>query len=377
MSATRNGEQDSLVGDEDEVRYHHTVWPSHLKLLPDRSEGNQLVDAYFARVHLLYPFVHETSFRSHYEQTWIDQGPLDVAWLAVVNMVFAYGCEFCPCPECVDPVQRASRFVERAKHIILCQVFKAASLHLSQALLRLCHYLQGALELNGAWNFFGLTIRSAISIGLHINPSDDGTLTTVDREIRKRIWWGCFVLDRTLSMKFGRPPSIILADAFDVDLPAEVDDQYITDSMQFPRQLGGRSARISAFIQTIGLSRVIDNVMSMLYPKSRKPGGSPGTLIAIQEDFHLLGNMSLLDGQLQSWWHSVPNYLTKSLELSEGIDLTRQRNVLYVRYVQIRLLLLRPSVLLLGKENFQDRFLHTVATECAKRCEFPTKLRLS
>lgn len=220
----------------------------HLKLLPDRSEGNQLVDAYFARVHLLYPFVHETSFRSHYEQTWIDQGPLDVAWLAVVNIVFAYGCEFCPWPEGVDPVQRASRFVERAKHIILCQVFTAASLHLSQALLLLCHYLQGALELNEAWNFFGLTIRSAMSIGLHINPPDDDTLTTVDREIRKRIWWGCFVLDRTLRMRFGRPPSIMLADAFDVDLPAEVDDQYITDSMQFPRQPGGRSARISAFI---------------------------------------------------------------------------------------------------------------------------------
>lgn len=106
----------------------------------------------------------------------------------------------------------------------------------------------------------------------------------------------------------------------------------------------------------------------MLYLKSRKPGGSPGTPMAIQEDFHLLGNMLLLDGQLQSWWNSVPNHLTKSSELSEGIDLTRQRNVLYIRYVQMRLLLLRPSVLLLGKENFQDRFLHTVATECAKRC---------
>jgi hypothetical protein len=34
----------------------------------------------------------------------------------------------------------------------------------------------------------------------------------------------------------------------------------------------------------------------------------------------------------------------------------------------MRLLLLRPSVLLLGKDKFQDRFLRAVANECAQRC---------
>ncbi|KAF4164073.1 hypothetical protein CNMCM6936_009583 [Aspergillus lentulus] len=380
-SVAQNCVKDSLTRDENETGKLYlsediaTLAESspredlqRFQLLLGRSEANQLVDAYFARVHLLYPFVHEMSFRSHYEQIWIDQQPQDNAWLAILNMVFAYGCEFCPCPNGISAAQRASEFVEQAKQIILCQVFKTSSLHLTQALLLLCHWLQGALELNEAWNFFGLAIRSAMSIGLHINPRDGGISSTISREIRKRIWWGYFVLDRTLSMKFGRPPSIILANAFDVGLPADVDDQYILDSIQIPRQPNGKPSRITAFIQTIGLSRVIDNVMSMLYLKSNKLDASAGTSLPVQEDFQLLGNMLLLDGQLQSWWNGVPDYLTRSSDSSEGKDLTRQRNVLYIRYVQMRLLLLRPSVLLLGKDKFQDRFLRAVATECAQRC---------
>jgi hypothetical protein len=317
---------------------------------------------------VLYPFVHETSFRSEYEQTWIKQSPRDIGWMAIVNMVFAYGCEFCPCLEGVATVERAMQFVDRAKKIILDQVFKESSLQLTQALLLLCHYLQGSLELNEAWTFFGLTVRSAMSIGLHVNPEENQTTPPIQREIRKRIWWGCFVLDRTLSMKFGRPSLIDLHNALDVDLPSHVDDHYITDSNQFPRQPGGHRARITAFIHTIGLSRVIDSILTMLYLKGRNTDTNAEASMPAQQDFHLLGNMLVLDGQLQSWWDNLPEYLTKASDLSEGIDLARQRNVLYIRYLQVRLLILRPSVLLLGKRHFQDRFLRAIATECAKRC---------
>ncbi|KAL3471085.1 fungal-specific transcription factor domain-containing protein [Aspergillus californicus] len=377
MSLAQATERDSLTEDElylpEDISTIYQSSPREellqcLKLMPDRPEGNQLVDAYFARVHVLYPFVHETSFRSQYEQNWIDQSPQEIGWMAIVNMVFAYGCEFCPCPAGVTPVERALQFVERSKKLILYQAFKASSLQITQALLLLCHYLQGSPELNEAWNFFGLTIRSAMSIGLHINPEHNRTISPVEREIRKRIWWGCFVLDRTLSMKFGRPPSLALLDALDVDLPSEVDDQYITNFNQFPRQPGGHPARITAFIQTIGLSRVIDSVLGMIYPKGRKADTNTKTSMPVQQDFCLMGNMLLLEGQLESWWNGLPEHLTKASDLPDGIDLTRQRNVLYIRYVQLRLLILRPSVLLLGKTDFQDRFLRAIATECARRC---------
>ncbi|KAL2851019.1 fungal-specific transcription factor domain-containing protein [Aspergillus pseudoustus] len=191
-----------------------------------------------------------------------------------------------------------------------------------------------------------------MSIGLHINPEDNHTISPVEHEIRKRIWWGSFVLDRTLSMKFGRPPSIALLDALDMDLPPEVDDQYITNFNQFPRQPRDDPARITA--------HHISERPQSGYQYKNLNAGPTGLLL---DRKYVITRRTI---EVMVEW--PPEYLTKASNLPGGIDLTRQRNVLYIRYVQLRLLVLRPSVLLLGKTGFQDRFLHAIATECARRC---------
>ena len=334
--------------------------------MPERNRANQLTDAYFARVHLLYPFVHEPSFRSRYEHLWSDQKPKDLAWLAVVNVVLAYGCEFCP-PE-KGMQNEASTFIRRAKRILLSRVFEDVGLDLAQALLLLCHYLQGALELNECWNLFGLAIRSSIAIGLHIDPSGDPSFNTIEREVRKRVWWGCFVLDRTLCMKFGRPPSIALDDAIDVEYPAEVDDQYIMDLPGMPRQPGSSPARPSFFVHTIGLSKVIDSILAKLYLRSARGTKAARTPTAIADEYALLGNIVLVDGQLEAWWRSVPLYLKIATIETQSLDLERQRNVLYLRYIQMRLLLLRPAFILLHNGPEQDPFVRDLASVSVRRC---------
>lgn len=334
--------------------------------MPERNRANQLTDAYFARVHLLYPFVHEPSFRSRYEHLWTGEQPKDLAWLAVVNVILAYGCEFCPHENGIQ--HEASVLISRAKRILLSRVFEDVGLDLAQALLLLCHYLQGALELNECWNLFGLAIRSSIAIGLHIDPSGDPSINTIEREVRKRVWWGCFVLDRTLCMKFGRPPSIALDDAINVEYPAEVDDQYIMDLPGTPRQPASSLARPSFFVQTIGLSKVIDSILAKLYLRSVKGAKATRMPTSIAEEYALLGNIVLVDGQLEAWWRSVPLHLKIATMETQSLDLGRQRNVLYLRYIQMRLLLLRPAFILLHNGAEQDPFVQNLASLCARRC---------
>ncbi|KAF2092500.1 hypothetical protein NA57DRAFT_50066, partial [Rhizodiscina lignyota] len=226
---------------------------------PTRAFADQLVDAYFERVHILYPFLHETTFRADYELMWSPETShalkSDTAKSAILNIVFGYGCEFSHALPEHDIFDKASPFVSRARNIIFSHVFKNTDLALVQAMLLLSHYLQGILELNECWNLVGLMIRSAISIGLHQNPSEDKSLTPVEKEIRKRVWWGCFILNRTLSMKFGRPPSIMVDDALNVDLPFDVDDQYITEPSAIPRQPSSRPSRTTFFTQTVSQQR--------------------------------------------------------------------------------------------------------------------------
>jgi hypothetical protein len=64
-----------------------------------------------------------------------------------------------------------------------------------QYLLLTTQYLQGTRESLQTWSTHGLAVKAALSIGLH---SNDGlqNLSPVEREMRKRTWYGCVLLDR-------------------------------------------------------------------------------------------------------------------------------------------------------------------------------------
>lgn len=302
---------------------------------PSRQLSDSLVDAYFARVHPLYPFLHESTLRAEYETFWTNlatQTP-NTSWFALLNLIFAYGCEFCRADVNDNFFANAAPFVARAREIILVRVFQTADMNLVQSLLLMCHYLQGSLELNECWNLVGLTVRAGESIGLHLDPSDS-PLTALEKESRKRAWWGCFIIDRTTSMKFGRPPIIKAAAAQSVALPVAVDDQYITNGTLHPRQPIGRPSKMAFFLQTITLAHVIDDILADLYLSDSEihiPGlgkADPPTETVASA---MLGNAVLLDGRLQSWWNGLPPHLKDEPPHQDDADFRRQRSVMLVR----------------------------------------------
>jgi len=305
---------------------------------PSRGFADQLVDAYFERVHIFYPFIHEGAFRAEYEMMWSTEEHMrretDTSRIAILNMVFAYGCEFCQTVPSQDIFDEASPFVARARKIVMSLVFKDTDLPLVQAMLLLSSYLQGTLALNECWNLVGLTIRSAVSIGMHLSPGEDRSLTAVDREMRKRIWWGCFILDRTLSMKYGRPPSINVDDAVAVEFPAEVDDQYITQTPLTPRQPSNRPSRTTFFVQTIHMAFVIDKILTDMYLGSRKShlhSSAGHSHLRNTRETALLGRTIYLDGNLQAWWNDMPHHLRAEPEHFDGPEFQRQRCVIRLR----------------------------------------------
>jgi len=282
--------------------------------LPDRHLADTLVDAYFDRIHKLYPFVHEGSFRTEYELLWEQPSPIRfrarLSWFGVLNMVFVHACEVCgDFPE-EDVLAAATPFLERSRTIILTNVFKLSNVETVQSLLLMCYYLQSTLELTECWNLVGLMNRTAISLGLHMR-APLVALPPVEREVRKRVWWGCVVMDRSLSMKYGRPPSLRTKDS-DVELPLEVDDQYIVNDCATPRQPIGASSFISFFISTIKLSQIISNMLKMLYlgEHDRQQSRIDRAIhTAVSRHHVILSNAVLLDGQLQSWWDNLPPQL--------------------------------------------------------------------
>lgn len=164
-------------------------------VFPPRKTIDHLVDLYFKYVHTLFPWVHEPSFRAHYEKLWNTRpDPAttdDPLFYCLLNLVLALGCQFSTLFE--TSTHSGDIFFNRAKTLLGLSVFDFGTLQIVQALLLMGIYLQSTNKPNRCWNVLGMGIRVAQGLGLHIEPIG-GNL--VERETRRRVWWGCVLMDR-------------------------------------------------------------------------------------------------------------------------------------------------------------------------------------
>lgn len=301
--------------------------------LPERTLADNLVDAYFDRTHRLYPFLHEGTFRTEYEAVWEKPSSRRysrLAWFGLLNIVLAHGAEVCDTLPGVPIHASTAQFVSRARRIILFHVFRSSTLETVQSLLLMCYHLQSTVDLNECWALVGLMIRTAMSLGLHLPPLSPA-FNAVTKEVRKRIWWGCFVIDQTISMKFGRPPTLRTADIM-VELPREVDDQYISANSVFPRQPIGTPSSTALFIFTIKLGQIIHSMLNKVYNGGLSVNENQRHS-SVRGPTSTLTNAVVLDSELQSLWDDAPPHLTQDTEGASGrVEFQRQRLVMRIRY---------------------------------------------
>jgi hypothetical protein len=164
-------------------------------VLPPRKTADHLVYLYFRYVHTLFPWLHEPSFRAQYERLWTTPPDpateADSLFYCLLNLVLALGCQFSTLFE--SSIHSGDTFFNRAKTLLGFTIFDVGSLEVVQALLLMANYLQSTNRPNRCWNVLGMGIRVAQGLGLHIDPTK-GDL--VDRETRRRAWWGCVLMDR-------------------------------------------------------------------------------------------------------------------------------------------------------------------------------------
>jgi hypothetical protein len=121
----------------------------------------------------------------------------DPLFYCLLNLVLALGCQFSTLFE--SSIHSGDTFFNRAKTLLGFSIFDVGSLQVVQALLLMGSYLQSTNRPNRCWNVVGMGIRVAQGLGLHIERSG-GDL--VERETRRRAWWGCVLMDRYLIEKY-------------------------------------------------------------------------------------------------------------------------------------------------------------------------------
>ncbi|KAJ5463428.1 hypothetical protein N7475_008372 [Penicillium sp. IBT 31633x] len=173
----------------------------------------------------------------------------------------------------------------------------------------------------GAYLYLGTAARIGFSLGLHRDMFPK-TLSTVERERYKRIWWTVYILDHEMANRFGYPCAIAENLGFMNTSPAS--EQILDPSPNMPQGLQALS------VSLVQLQKKI-NLESFLEP-SQGGGRLPINLVT----------QSL--GTLRKWLEDVPYHLLWDCAVPP--QHLRAIAVLHLRYWSSVLAISRPFLLL-------------------------------
>ncbi|KAL1968441.1 hypothetical protein VTN77DRAFT_1970 [Rasamsonia byssochlamydoides] len=201
--------------------------------------------------------------------------------LAIINMICAiaaahrrFGAE--------TTISQTRKLYDRAMALVGPTILYDWTIEKVQILLLGARYLQSSNYPDECWTVLGLAIRIAHGLELH-RPPPDG-LDCVTKEVRKRVWYACYITDQLLSTIYGRPGAIS-STAFTTPLPEDLDDDCIQ-----PNRLLYPSVRtpsvVSFSLQVARLYKIMEAATSLVDPPLEK-------ILQLDEEF-------------EAWYAQVP-----------------------------------------------------------------------
>ncbi|KAK1995023.1 fungal-specific transcription factor [Colletotrichum falcatum] len=311
---------------------------------------------YWHYVDPLYPFLDrpkfEHSYRALFAGTSIDAD--ERIFASTLNLVFALSTQL---SESIPPEQRVSSsqaYFKRAQDLLQFSLWDTGSVELIQCLLIMSQYLQSTNNPHQTWMVVGSVVRIAQGLGLHLPETSSGLASESERNLVKRIWHGCLLMDRMIAITHGRPAMISDQLASRVVLPSIPDtgDAAADDGTRADDAALHRLRYQGFFHKSLELYEVINHAVLAFY-SSTSPSRSPthpdvashGSRRSSERPELDLGKALQLDQRLTKWEKSLPSFLkTSEPETTLGEVFQRQAVILRIRLLHARMLLLRPML---------------------------------
>jgi hypothetical protein len=344
--------------------------------LPPRSVASGLVLSFFKAWHPLFPFLHGPSFLSDIEAIYAAReqpqpkaegqfkklGPsneLDdidirkaVTLLLVLNVASLDSADtLLPSPSRIKSGADVARMagVLGVRHdIITIQALVAAEL-----------YLIATRALREASTVGGMLLRNMFHAGLHRCPLRYAQLSPDDCEIRKRIFWSAYALDRHLSQSLGAP--LTLQDS-DIDTclsgTRELHKPVTREMMANPAReiLAHMPARDPPMRRSVDSSSTPDSAEAE--EKFRREaalrsyvqyGRLTGRVVeifhkSVHARFPERGAILQLTSDIEAWWNDLPGFLSGE----DVADVPAHQRMLIpfftILYQNLLILVNRPSL---------------------------------
>ncbi|KAL6233679.1 hypothetical protein BDW75DRAFT_251898 [Aspergillus navahoensis] len=173
--------------------------------------ADRLVESYFHLVHPCFPIVSRATFlgqyRSFYSTPSVRPGK---RWLAILNLIFAIAAKHVhhPSKDTEANAHDHTIYFSRAWKLSMGDVTLLDHPNLQQVQVEgLCaFYLMTVGQANRSWRLSGISIQSAVTMGLNLR-NESNIILYSSRETRYRVWWAVYVLHILLCVMTGRLPS--------------------------------------------------------------------------------------------------------------------------------------------------------------------------
>ncbi|EXJ77050.1 hypothetical protein A1O3_10208 [Capronia epimyces CBS 606.96] len=286
-----------------------------------RAVLDNLVDAYFALYHPTFPILHEPTFREQYSR--LHGRPSGSTWHILANLVAALGSFVSTA--CSDDTHIT--LFNAVKANLTIESLETGSLSLVQAFAMAANYLQKRNRPNSGYNYGGIALRLAISLGLHKDFHGWQT-APFKKEMRRRVWWSLCVLDVGATITYGRPlnwPQVGVETAF----PLNIHEQDLAPgSTTVPPE--ANEATLYTYIRTQSLYHL--RTMRIYNRLISNPVPSAAELISLDDDL------------IQGWLASLPSYYCDAdLPLPKGFLLGHA--IGRWRFRLLRIIMYRPFLI--------------------------------
>ncbi|XWW95914.1 hypothetical protein V2A60_003883 [Cordyceps javanica] len=210
-------------------------------------------------------------------------------------------------------------------------LFGGADLTFVQALVLLGNLVQKRNKPNTGSNFLGLAVRMAISLGLH-RELPNWKIGPLQREIRRRVWWGLYMFDSGASTTFGRPILLPGEEAMDVYPVRNIHDKDLTDTTEIPPVEWDGPTLYSGMRHQSRLHVKSNFISNRLLSSS---GVSPEEAL-------------MMNGTLDEWCDSLPRYMRldgddDQMSAEPGFYFNRAR--LWWRFWNLKIIVFREVLL--------------------------------
>ncbi len=144
-----------------------------------------------------------------------------------IYMIYAIGATLLKLTEPYDYTPPENFFMTALQYISAAR--ESHSVHNIQAMTLLVLYNLRSPSNSGIWYMIGLAMRTCVDLGLH-REAHYAKTTPYEGQLRRRLFWSVYFLERVIAVSLGRPYSLADRD-IDVTLPLEIDDTVRDDDL--------------------------------------------------------------------------------------------------------------------------------------------------